>query len=291
MSKLTTILLSVIASVAAAWFVVGHYASAPVASVIPEKKPSVYERVISSGTLRCGFFEEAPFTIIDPNTGKKTGIAVELAEKIGSALGLKVEWVGATNFGTLVDDLKNDKYDAICGSLFSLPRGGRIDYTIPYTYVPVYAFTQAGRTEFDNKLDQLDWSKISVAGLDGEGGTTAARKKVPDAKFVILPQNMQIADMLTSVVNKKADMAFVMPTVFRNFDKTNPGVLVKIPSDKPFYVFTVTFGVKANEPAMKNMLDFMMRNLAAEGFLDDLFRKYDPDGLLFRPISPYRAPS
>lgn len=291
MNKLSTILVSIIVSVAVSYFLVGPNGN-PINPVEPlKKKQSVYERVLSSGVLRCGYFEEAPFTIVDPNTGAKSGIAVELAEKIASELGLKIEWAGAVNFGAIVDDLQNDKYDAICASLFSLPRGGRIDYTIPYTYVPVYAFTQAGRTEFDNKLDQLDWSKIAVAGLDGEGGTTAARKKVSAAKFVILPQNMQVADMLTSVADKKADIAFVMPTVFKNFEKNNPGLLTKIATDKPFYVFTVTFGMKANEPALKSMLDFMMRNLMAEGFVDDLFKKYDSDGLLFRPASVYKPVS
>ncbi|MDX2027855.1 MAG: transporter substrate-binding domain-containing protein [Alphaproteobacteria bacterium] len=286
MNKLAGILLSVIISVALSWLVLNQHPGIQGSSA---RKTSVYEKVISSGTLRCGYFEEAPFTFIDPNTGKKSGIAIELAEKIASELGLKVEWTTAVNFGALVDDLTNNKYDAICASLFSLPRGGRIDYTAPYAYVPVYAYTQAGRAEFDNKLEQLDWSKISVAGLDGEGGTTAARKKLPEAKFVLLPQNMQIADMLTSVADKKADMAFVMPTVFKNFDKNNPGKLTKVAADKPFHVFTVTFGIKSGEPALKNMLDFMMRNLAAEGYVEGLFRKYDPDNLLFQPESLYKA--
>jgi len=288
MNKLAAIVLSVIFSVIVSWYVVTHYATSAASSAPAESKQSVYDRVMSSGTIRCGYFEEAPFTIIDPNTGAKSGIAVELAEKIGKELGLKIEWTVATGFGTLVNDLSQNKYDVVCGSLFSLPRGGRIDYTMPYTYVPVFAYTQAGRIDFDNKLDQLDWSQVSVAGLDDEGGTTAARKKVPNARFVILPQTSQIADMLTSVADKKADIAFVMPTVFKKFNANNPGKLAKIQTDRPFYVFTVTFGVKSGEPAFKNMLDFVMRNLVAEGYVDDLFKKYDPDGLLFRPAALYK---
>jgi polar amino acid transport system substrate-binding protein len=250
---------------------------------------NVYERVINSGILHCGYFEEAPFTMIDPNTGKKSGIAVELAEKIASELGLKLEWVGATNFGTLTEDLRSGRYDAICASLFTLPRAGRIDYTIPYTYVPVYGYTQDGRTDFDNKLEHQDWATVTVAGLDGEGSTTVARMKVPEAKFAILPQSAQIADMLTSVADKKADIGFVMPTVFKNFDTNNPHRLHKIIADKPFYVFSVGFGVKPDEPAFKNMLDFVMRDLAADGTLQSLFDKYDLNHLLFRPQSVYKT--
>ena len=286
MNKISNILLSVILSVAASYFLITKYGNL---SSQTEVKQSVYERVISSGILRCGYFAEAPFTIIDPNTGKHTGIAVELAEKIAEELGLKIDWVSAESFGTLTADLKNGRYDAICASLFNLPRAGQIDYTIPYTYVPVYAYTQDGRTDFDGKFEQINWSNVTIAGLDGEGSTTIARKQLPSAKFAILPETMQVADMLTSVADKKADMGFVMPTVFKNFDNNNPHLLKRIVTDKPFYVFNVSFGIKPNEPALKNMLDFMMRNLEAEGFLQTLFDKYDPEGLLFRPVTLYKS--
>ena len=253
-----------------------------------QAKQTVYERVTTSGIMKCGYFEEAPYVIVDPNTGKRTGIAVELAEKIASELELKVEWV-STNFTTLTADLENGRIDAVCASIFSLPRAGRLDYTVPYSYVPFYAFTQSGRMEFDGKLGSLDWSKLNVAGLDGEGATTVARKNLPNANFIILPANSQIAELLVNVADKKADIAFVMPSVYKNFEAQNPGRIQMVASDKPFHVFNVVFGVKANEPAFKNMLDFMMRNLASSGYLQDLYNKYDPSGLLFRPAASYSA--
>lgn len=279
---LFTSILTIVISIAVTSFVVTQLMKS---STHLETKQTVYDQVINSGILRCGYFSESPFTIIDPNTGKKSGIAVELAEKISDELGLKLEWVSAENFGAITEDLRNSRYDAICASLFNLPRAGRIDYTTPYAYVPVFAYTQKGRTEFDGRFDQLDWSKISVAGIDGEGATTIARKKIPNAKFVVLPPSSQIAEMLTSVVDKKADIGFVMPTVFKSFDKNNPNTLQKIASDKPFYVFNIAFGVKPNEPAFKNMLDFMIRNMIENGTMQELFKKYDPDGLLYRAQS------
>jgi ABC-type amino acid transport substrate-binding protein len=261
-------------------------------TIVPTSVPArngVYERVIETATLRCGYFEEAPFTIVDPNTGKKTGIAVELAEKIAGDLGLKIEWVPVANFASVGEDLRNGRFDAVCGSYFNLPRAGSMDYTSAYAFVPVFAYTQAGRAEFDHQLDKLDWSNVTIAGLDGEGATTVARKKLPQARFDILPQLSQIAVMLTSVADRKSDIAFVMPTVFKDFDKANPGKLRQIASDKPFHVFAVSFALKPDEPAFKNMLDFVIKSYAASGELDDLFHKYDADGLLFRPTVLYQA--
>ena len=288
--KFSQIALAIVLSFVTAVATVSYFPSHTQGSAQPSSvHESVYERVMRTGTLRCGYFEEAPFTMVDANTGVKTGIAVELAQKIADELGVKLEWSAVANFGTLTEDLRIGRYDAICASLFTLPRAGNIDYTVPYSFVPVYAFTQAGRTEFDNKLDRLDWSKVSVAGIEDEESTTVARKKIPEAKFIILPSISQIAGMLMTVVDKKADIGFVMPSVFKSFDTNNPNKLQKIVTDKPFYVFNVSFGIKPDEPAFKNMLDFMMRNLSTNGYLQDLFQKYDADNLLFRPADLYRV--
>ncbi|MFY9287600.1 MAG: transporter substrate-binding domain-containing protein [Alphaproteobacteria bacterium] len=278
---LKTVLISAVISIVATYLWVGNVRGS-------DRKQSVYERVINSGILRCGYFPEAPFTIIDPNTGKKSGIAVEIAEKIADELNVKIEWVSAENFGALTEDLRNGRYDAICASTFNMPRAGRIDYTIPYAYVPVFAYTQKGRQDFDGKLDQLDWSKIYLAAIDGEGPTIAAQKRMPDAKFVVLPPASQLAELLTTVVDKKADMAFVIPSIFKQFDHYNPGKLQKVATDKPFYVFNVGFGLKPEEAGLKNVFDFIIRNMMTNGQLEALFKKYDPDGLLFQPEPLYQ---
>lgn len=277
---LTTIALSLLVSLSSVFALNSSHQS--------RGQQSVYERVINSGVLRCGYFPEAPFTILDPKTGKMSGIAVELAEKIASDLNVKIEWVSAENFGALTEDLRNGRYDAICASTFNMPRAGRIDYTIPYAFVPVFAYTKAGRSEFDGKLDQLDWSKVRLAAIDGEGPTIMARQKMPTANFVTLPPASQLSELLNTVVTNKADMAFVIPTIFKSFDANNPGQLQKIETNKPFYMFNVGFGVKPNEAGFKNILDFLIRNKIANGELAELYKKYDPEGLLFQPEALYK---
>jgi ABC-type amino acid transport substrate-binding protein len=257
---------------------------------VVSQRQSVYERVVTSGVLRCGTFDEAPFTTTDANRGTKTGIAVDLAQTVAAELGVKLEWVDVSNFGTLTEDLKQGKYDAICASVFNLPRKGQIDYTAPYAFVPLYAYTLKGRTEFDNALDTLDWSKVTIAGVDGEGSTTIAQKKLPNAKFNNLPQLTNIGELLNSVVTQKADLVFVTPTVFKNFNTTNPDLLQKVAAEQPFHIFSVSFAIKPNESAFKNTLDIIIRNLSVSGELVALFKKHDPEGLLFQPAMSYNKP-
>jgi ABC-type amino acid transport substrate-binding protein len=251
-------------------------------------KESAYDRVMRTGVLRCGFFEEAPFTNIDPNTNKKSGIAVELAENMAAQLGLKIEWT-PLSLATLVTDLETGRYDTVCASAFNIPRAGRVDYTTPYIYVPSRAYVRKGDSRFDGNLDRLNDSNYTMAILDGEGSTTIAQRLYPKAKQSALPQNAQISEMLLAVSSKKADIAFVLPSVFQQFEKNNPGVLQEVKTKNPFYVFSVSFAVRAGEVKLKNMFDFMIKQMVVSGEMDRLVDKYEevPNTFL-RVQKPYR---
>jgi ABC-type amino acid transport substrate-binding protein len=57
------------------------------------KTENTYDKVMRSGVIRCGYGLEPPMLQIDPNTGKPFGAIVDIVERIGSLLDLKIEWV------------------------------------------------------------------------------------------------------------------------------------------------------------------------------------------------------
>jgi ABC-type amino acid transport substrate-binding protein len=252
-------------------------------------KESAYERVMRTGTLRCGYFEENPFTIVDPNTNKHSGIANDLAETIAAQAGLKLEWTEAVNFATLVTDLQNGRYDAICASVFNIPRGGKIDYTTPYIYVPSYAYVRPDEKRFDKDLNAVNDPNVTIAILDGEGSSTIASRFYPKAKRYALPQTSEISQMLLAVADKKADVGFVLPTVYDQFNKNNPGKLKQVAGKDPFYVFSVSFALAPGQRELKNMLDFMMKQIVVSGEMDKIIDKYETKpGTFLRVAKPYR---
>lgn len=252
-------------------------------------KESVYDRVMRTRTLRCGYFEEVPFTNIDPNTNKKTGIAIELAEALAAQLDLKLEWTESVNFATLVTDLETGRYDAICASVFNIPRAGHIDYTTPYIYVPSYPYVRIGEKRFDNNLSAINSKDVTMSLLDGEGSSTIARRYYPDAKQYALPQLSEISQMLLAVADKKADVGFVLPSVFAQFDKNNPRKLKRVENADPFYVFSVSFAMRPDEAAFKNMLDMTIRQLLVSGEIDRIIDRYEETpGMFLRVAKPYR---
>src|SRR5258708_19158322 len=70
--------------------------------VKPSSKTStLYDTVVSSGRLRCGYTIDPPGCLKNPNTGKLSGIGIETIELIGKHLGLKVEWTEEVDWGTM----------------------------------------------------------------------------------------------------------------------------------------------------------------------------------------------
>ncbi len=270
--------LALLIGVALIAYIGSHYALSKSGMVAHE---TAYERVLRTGTLRCGTFIEPPFTILNTDNTEK-GIAHDLALQIASELSLKVEW-GETNFSTLADDLKMGRYDAICASVFVLPRGGRVDYTMPYAYVPVYGYVNAKDDRFDRPFSEIDWSKVTIGGLDGEGATLAAQKILSKAKFDILPQSLQIADMLGAVVSHKTDVGFVQPTVFQTFDAYNKGVLQKAFLGAPLYNYAVVFAVSPEEQGLKSLLNNEILRLKTSGELARIMDVYDAEKFVTRP--------
>ena len=59
-----------------------------------QQQPSRLDEIVKRGTLRVGLTGDyLPFSFLDPATSKFSGFDVDMAEALGKALGVKVEYV------------------------------------------------------------------------------------------------------------------------------------------------------------------------------------------------------
>ena len=247
-----------------------------------EKKQSVYGRVMASKTIRCGYFIEPPFTMQDPNTGEFSGLSVDLVNAIAEELNLQVEWAEEISFATFPQDLKNNRYDMVCGSIFIMPRAGQMDYSQAYAHVPIQGYVREGDARFDRGFSDIKWNNIKISGLDGEGATTAVQKILPQTQLDILPQLSNISEMLLTVETGKTDIGFVLPTVYSDYNKSNPNRLRPAKLNKPLYTYAVSFGLARGQFEFKNMIDNIITQLHVSGELEALLDKHDPSKLFNR---------
>src|ERR1700722_14536248 len=75
---------------------------------------AIYDHILQSGTLRCGYVVYAPAVFKDPATDKMTGIMVDIVEEAGKRLNLKIDWAEEVNYTNMIEELKTGRVDAIC---------------------------------------------------------------------------------------------------------------------------------------------------------------------------------
>ena len=88
-----------------------------VASAALAEQASRLDEIMQRGSLRVGMTGDyKPFTYLDKATGKFSGFDVDMAEALGKALGVKVEFV-PTSWPQLMKDFEADKFDIAMGGV------------------------------------------------------------------------------------------------------------------------------------------------------------------------------
>ena len=120
---------------------------------INEKKETAYERVMRTGTIRCGYALWPPNILNkDPNTGKLFGALYDITEKAAANLSLKVVWAEETGWGTWPEGLNSGRFDVFCSTGWHIAATGRSVRFVPTPifYNPVYGYARINDMRFND---------------------------------------------------------------------------------------------------------------------------------------------
>ncbi|NTU77620.1 MAG: transporter substrate-binding domain-containing protein [Alphaproteobacteria bacterium] len=238
-------------------------------------KETRLEKVKRTGVLRCGYVTWSPYFVVDPATGKLSGVFYDIVEEMGRQLKLKIEWVGEAATGQMFFDLDMNRYDMICTALGEMPsrtREGSFAKTI--TYVPVGMFVRKDDARFDVNREDANKPEVTFAVMDGEFSSIGATENFPAAKTYSIPQLMNVNELYVAVATKKADAVVEDTVSFAEYDAANPGLLRSV-AGGPLRTIAVGFPLPANEPAFKAMLDTTIDYLHDSGFIDKALKKHE----------------
>ncbi len=255
------------------------------------KKETVFERVMRTHTIRCGYAVWNPVLYKDVETDKVRGIAHDVMEALGKKLDLRIEWAEETGWSTLVEGLATGRYDMICNALGVVPpRAKAIDFSAPLFYVPSYIVVRADEKRLAHNDDMND-PAYSFSVLEGEASSFLIPKKFPKAQEKQLPQNTDFALVFQDVETRKADATIVSRSDFVEYEKTNPGKL-RILDMHPVDVYAAAFGLPQGDVAMKTMINTALTALFIDGTIGEAVRAYaaSPDEF-FAPVTPYKIPA
>ncbi len=229
------------------------------------KIETAYDRVTSTGTLRCGYAISPPNLVKDPNTQRLSGFDYDVWQQIGARLNLKIEWAEEAGWGNFIEGLRGGRYDAFCASLFPDPaRSKFLSMTIPVVYSILYTYVRATDRRFDRDQELLNQPSVTLPVIDGDVSETAFKTRFPSARLLDLPQSSTISDMFLAVTNGKADAMFLDQPMFTALDVNNHGVLRRLPNAPPALVFANYYGFNIGASALRDSV-----NIALQGMIDD----------------------
>lgn len=266
---------------------VGAYIIAP-KTVTIEKEESVYDRVMRTGKIRCGYFNWYPAYIEDHKTGEVKGIAYEAMNEMGKNLNLDIEWAEEIPLADYSAAVSSGRVDAICAVIWATSQRARsIDYADPFLYLPLYAYSRKGDTRFDNYISIANNPKYTVAVLEGGATESIQRQVLPNATVITLPSLTSPSDLFLTLETGKADLVIYDSFTFGKYNDRNPGKLRKIPVP-PLKIFPVTMGIKQGEDKFRRMINHALTELEITGTLDEIIKKHEiyPNAFRYRS-KPY----
>lgn len=258
-------------------------------------KETVYERVMRTRELRCGYYVFPPVTYRDPNTGELSGFTIEMMNEIGKRSGIKVTWAEEYSWAGWTQGLERNRFDVACTPNWpEIAAGSVVAYGIPMFYAGIYPVVRADDTRFtDHGFDQFNKPDITFAALDGDPVTAIAQVRFPKAKLNVLPPSTDNGTYALQVVVRKADVMLWDQNGIFQFNKENKEKLRIIAGDTPVKLQAFSLAVERKDMILKDWLDNAVLELINDGTIDRLLRKWEaePGKTFLRVASPFKIES
>ena len=191
-----------------------------------QQQPSRLDEIVKRGTLRVGLTGDyLPFSFLDPATSKFRGFDVDMAEALGKALGVKVEYVH-TAWPQLMKDFEADDFDIAMGGIsITLDRQKKGMFSTPIMRegkTPIVRCADKGKFE---TLADID--KPSTRVIVNPGGTNErfAKANIKTAEIKTYNDNVTIFD---EIAKGHADLMMTDASETRYQQKLHAGVLCAV---------------------------------------------------------------
>lgn len=255
----------------------------------PSSVDPVLDRVEKSGEVRCGYVNNPPFVTLDPNTHEVSGIMVDVTAKLGAITGWKIRWSSETSYPTMAEDMAAGKFDVFCGGSWPIALSEKRQWwSGPLFYSAVGAFARADDERFGPNftLKDLDNSAYSISVIDGVAVDRVRMLEFPQAKAVSLPNTTGYGDMITQVVDHKADVVLIeLETAYRYMAK-NPRKIRRIGGDQPIRFYGIGYEFPYDAPRLRNVFEAASRELVGGGDVDRILTKYEDQPGMFYRVKP-----
>ena len=226
------------------------------------QQPSRLDDIIKRDTLRVGMTGDyLPFTSLDKETQKFRGFDVDVAEELGKALGVKIEYV-QTAWPMMTRDFEADKFDIVMGGVsITLDRQKKGFFSA--------AIMREGKTPIARCADKGKYDTIAEIDRAGThvivnpGGTNErfAKANIHNAEIKVYNDNVTIFDQ---IAKSDADLMMTDASETRYQQKLHPGVLCAVHPEKPFDFAEKAYWLQRDVP-LKDFVDQWLHIVHEDG--------------------------
>lgn len=229
------------------------------------------DQIISKGTLRVGMTGDyRPFTFLNPTTSKFEGFDVDMAEALGKAIGVKVEFV-KTSWPTMMKDFEADKFDVVTGGVsITLDRQKKGLFSSAIMREGKTPIARCGDVSKYQTLEQIDKPETRVIVNPGGTNEKFARAHLKSAKITVYQDNVTIFDQ---IAKGDADLMMTDASETRFQQKQHAGVLCSVHPDHPFDFSEKGIWMQ-RDVALRDFVDLWLRTMIETGDYKTLFAKY-----------------
>ncbi len=249
---------------------------------------TAFERVVRTGTLRCGYAIATPWFFIDPKTGEKKGYDYDMTMALAKKMGVQVEWAEETGWGIAEQGLVNNRYDMVCGSVCIDPaRNREAFFSTPIKHAPILPLVRANDHRYDAGLSTLDASPVRIGVKSGHVFEYIAKEMFPKATLVYANDISDDTDFLLMLTTNKIDIAFAGKITADLYEKQNPGKVRVLPF--PARYCDGAFMLPLGDSNLKQMVDNALLELNTSGKMKEISKRFMPDDPLYNstPARPF----
>jgi ABC-type amino acid transport substrate-binding protein len=232
-----------------------------------DPKQDVFDRVTSSGNLRCGYGISYPNLVKDPNTGQLSGVTYDVTNALSDKLGLKVVWAEETGFGSAEQGLNSGRYDLVCSDVCIEPRRTKFAwFSRVFNPQPIFLIGREKDARFDVDINQANNPEVKVAVVDNTILDSTAAALLPRAHRMDVGEFGVAGDFMLSVASGKADLTINNGPGLDRFIESNPDTVKQIGSQ--IGLCQGAFMLPLGDVRFKVMIDSAMDDLISEGRID-----------------------
>lgn len=248
----------------------------------------VYDRVMQTKTIRCGWVNYQPAHYKDLATGEMRGIFVEAMADVGRQLGMQVEWTAETTWASFFEDMRAGKFDVFCGAAWMLQPGELTggEYTSPLYYSQIGVYARSDDKRFDNQaLSAFNSPAVTISGIDGSYAQLLATQRFPQAKVLTAAALSEYSMALVNVSQGKADVTFVEKWLAADFMAKNSGQLREVVLPAAVDIRPNAMMVAKGEFKLQSMLNYALFNTQLTGTMDAILTKHENQPGVFKRVS------